>query len=307
MSPALARRIEKSVGASHGHAARYLRLLLRVGPILALAALAYGFVTTHRKTKRETEEARAKLLEAIRVESTALGPEELGFMGRVEPWLQRLSRAYEGDVVTEQLRGDKELPALLQRPSVYVRGPIGAFGSTAAIAEAASTSVKDAFVVCLLDPPGSRTERALLAKVRSSGLRAPQARRLHDVDVGVRQFQIPWAERARAAQDAKELAAINEQLARVPNDDTRRAARAELLLVAMDEPDEPGPAELDGERAHQVRIGVVDLAASRVLVRLRRHVDPSWISAPTRASYAGALDSCALAFDVHEAARVRSR
>ena len=79
------------------------------------------------------------------------------------------------------------------------------------------------------------------------------------------------------------------------------------MLFAIDEPGEAGvAAELDGERPHQVRIGVVDLAADKVLLRLRRKVDPSWISSNARAEFASGIDSCGLALDVHAAVGANS-
>jgi len=42
----------------------------------------------------------------------------------------------------------------------------------------------------------------------------------------------------------------------------------------MDEADGTAPTEL-GERAHHVRVGLVDLDKEELLLRLRRHVDPS--------------------------------
>jgi hypothetical protein len=38
------------------------------------------------------------------------------------------------------------------------------------------------------------------------------------------------------------------------------------------------------------------------LLRLRRRVDPGWISPAVRAEYASGIDSCVLALDVHAAA-----
>ena len=58
--------------------------------------------------------------------------------------------------------------------------------------------------------------------------------------------------------------------------------------------------ELDGERPHDVRIGLVDLTSAKMLLRLRKRVDPTWISMNARAQYASGLDACALAMDVHE-------
>jgi hypothetical protein len=50
-----------------------------------------------------------------------------------------------------------------------------------------------------------------------------------------------------------------------------------------------------------VRVGLVDLVADKLLLELRRYVDPAWISATARAEYAMGMDSCALAVDVHAA------
>ena len=81
----------------------------------------------------------------------------------------------------------------------------------------------------------------------------------------------------------------------------KQAVRAELLLAALDEPsDGGGPTELDGERAHAVRIVLVDLASEKVLLRTKKLVDPTWISLAKKSTYASGLDSCGLAFDVHE-------
>jgi hypothetical protein len=70
----------------------------------------------------------------------------------------------------------------------------------------------------------------------------------------------------------------------------------------MDEPDEPGPADLDGERPHHVRVGLFDLKSSAVVLRARKRVDPNWLAAATRSTYASAVDGCDLALDVRSAA-----
>ncbi len=50
-----------------------------------------------------------------------------------------------------------------------------------------------------------------------------------------------------------------------------------------------------------MRVGLVDLEKDKVLLKLRRHVDPSWLSDATRAEYARGADSCTLAMDVRSA------
>jgi hypothetical protein len=304
MSPALAARIERAVGASGRFAFAF-----RVGIAVAAVVIAWQIIAARVRSKNDLERARAELLEAARVRTGALTPEEAGFMMRVEPWLEALSRAYEGDLVAEELRPPNALDAALARPSVYVRGPIAAFGSPAAVTEATAASTKDALVTCLLDPPASRSEKAVVGKVRAAysssaqaDERTAQARALREVDAGVRELLQPWGDRARAAEDQEQIARIKKELAKLHVDETKRAARAELLIAAMDEPAEGGPTELDGERPHAIRVGLVDLRAARVVVRMRRRVDPSWVSPETRVMYASAVDACAFAYDVRQAA-----
>jgi hypothetical protein len=66
----------------------------------------------------------------------------------------------------------------------------------------------------------------------------------------------------------------------------------------MDEAGDPNvPAELDGERPHDVRVALVETKTGRALLRMHAHVDPSVWNAGTRPEYASGLDACALAFD----------
>jgi hypothetical protein len=84
-----------------------------------------------------------------------------------------------------------------------------------------------------------------------------------------------------------------------PTERAIRAAHDSLLVAAMDEPGvSNAPTELDGERPHDVRLAAVDLAAGKLLVRVRRHVDPNWISVEKRPMYALGLDSCAFSYEV---------
>jgi hypothetical protein len=81
-----------------------------------------------------------------------------------------------------------------------------------------------------------------------------------------------------------------------------RAAKARQLLAVMDEPGDPkAPAGLDGERAHAVRVTLTEMGSGQVRLRHRGAVDPSWLSANTRAEYASGIDGCALAVDLRNA------
>jgi hypothetical protein len=308
MDPALILRIERAIGGTARPAraklvtARLRTSLLRLVIAVGATALVSTAVMARRRYQEEVSRARAAVLDTVHAQSALVTAEERGFIGRVEPWLLGLAAGYEGDVVTDELRPPRALDAVLGRPSVYVRGPVAAFSSSAAIAETASTSTRDALLLCLLDPPASRAEKVVLAKVRaaySGGANTGErARRLHDAEAGLKQLLFPWEERVHQARELRDLERIKADVGRVPVEQTKRAAQASLLIAAMDEPDEAGPADLDGERAHQVRVAVIDLRADKVLLRARKRVDPNWLAATTRSNFASAVDGCALAFDV---------
>ena len=311
MAPALAARIESSVRGRRivpGGTAPRLVSVVRLGVIAGVILVACGLVITRYREHQALEHTRAALLQTVHGHAAALGPEESGFVARAESWLARFSGPYEGDLVSDEMRGAQASRAVLSRPAVYVRGPLATFATPAGITSSASTSVKDAFLLCLLDRPVSRAEKVLLSKVRTAYAGGPlveertaNVRRLDDAEVGLPFLQAPWAARVMRAERAVDLARLQRELDKAPIEDAKRAAKASLLILVVDEPgDGKGPTELDGERPHDVRIGLVDLTSAKVLLRLRKRVDPTWISMNARAQYASGLDGCALALDVHE-------
>jgi hypothetical protein len=320
MAPELAARIEDSVrgrrGSTTGKPARggFAPLLvsgIRIASALAVVAAIATVLHFRHQDRLELESARASLLEAVRARSASLTPDDRGKLALVESWLARFSGVYEGDLVAEELRGPGALGALLKRPAIYVRGAVGAFRTPGSIADAAAVSSPDALVTCLVDPPASRTEKIMLTKVRSpgSGIDGPSARvyRLHDGQVTLPLLESPWAESVRLAPDLDSVARLRRQLEKTPVERGKEMLGAGLLLVAMDEPGSGGGiTELDGERPHDIRVGLVDLASARVLLRVRKHVDPSWISESSRSVFAGALDACGLAMDARDLAARRN-
>ncbi len=318
MNPALAARIDASV---HGRRAR--ASTSRVGPLLvglarvvavvaALAAVVAVVVTRHRRHD-EIERARATLLADVRMRASALTAWDEACVPRAEAAAERFAGAYEGDFVAAELRAPGALDRVLARATLYVRGPLLAFANSAGIAAAAATSAKDPFVACLLAPPTARTEKGVLPKVREAyagGATFEQAtasvRRLGEAEADLPLLAAPWVERVRKAEAIEELDALRRELEKAPIDRAIRAAKSSVLVIVLDEPGEgAGVTELDGERPHDVRVGVFDLEASAVLVRLRKRVDPAWIAVSTRAAYAAGLDSCALAMDVRDAVAAR--
>jgi hypothetical protein len=314
MDPALAARVEASVRGRRHQPVRRAALaprlvsVARFAVVLALALALVAFVLVRRRDRRELSLAREALLSSVRAEAPSLTSEDRQTLVRAETWLVRAAGAYDGDLVADELRAPGALAALLARPALYVRGPVGAFTTPARIAEAAALSSKDALLLCLVDPPASRVEMTMLSRVRvayGTGAaleeRTANIRRLHDVAIGLPVLLPPWSERVSAAREKAELERLRKELERAPLARAKQGARARLLVFALDEPsDRIGPAELDGERAHHVRIGIIDLAMGTVLYRARKLVDPSWISMAKKSEYANGLDGCGLAFDVHE-------
>ncbi len=278
MPPELAARVEASVSGTHGkkrpdaRAAGRRTLLValaRVAVVVAIGSLVATVVSLRRRDQRELEQARAPLLASVRAATASVTPEDLGAVARAESWLLRASEAYEGDFVADDVRGKDALSAVLARPIVYVRGPIAQFSSERGIAEAAAASVKDPFLVCLLEPPAGRTEKALLAKVHdafSNGAESHSAtaRRLRDAQIGLPFLLPPWGALVEKAKTPEELDALRDDARRKrPSRRQKRALKAELLLYspwtrpgtrpgtrrgATREAAKRGPTELDGER-----------------------------------------------------------
>ncbi|MBI3200522.1 MAG: hypothetical protein HYZ29_03195 [Myxococcales bacterium] len=311
MSPELAARVRASVdGRRAGPGAKLApraMSVMRIGAaaVIVIAGIWLG-VSLHR-AKRDLEARRAELALRVGREAAELGPGEHAAATRVLPWLPLFAGAYAGDLVAEELRPAGAFATLLARPTLYLRGSLPSFASR--VDESAASSFKDAFVLCLYAPPNARTEPLLKAKARAAlagrgEAMAPAAgvERLQDALVGLPFLTPDWEQRVRAARSREELERMRRDFERAPITRAKAAARATLLLLVVDEPNaDPGPTELDGERPHDVRVGLVDLTARKVLLRLRRRVDPAWISAATRAEWASGIDSCALALDVHAA------
>lgn len=309
MSPALAARIEASLRGDRASGATFgprLVALFRLVALLGILGATGSLVAMRHRVSTELEQSRSAVLAAVRAHRASLAPEDLGAVARAEAWLVRLSGPYEGDVVDPGARSAESLGELLAQPSLYVRGPLEAFRTSSGIARAAAASFKDAFLLCLLEPPPDRSERAALTKVHvayGGGSRMDQrtanAHRLHSAEVGLPLLAPAWAERVSAAKEGAELERLRKELAAAPLEEAKRAAAARVLVVALDEPGEAGGlSELDGERPHDVRVGIVDLRAGKIMLRLRKRVDPSWITLQKRADYASGLDACALALDV---------
>ncbi len=315
MSPELAARVEASVAGKRAlpgaRVAPRTRSLLRIVAFSTIVACGAWFALSLQRFKRDTESQRAALLAQWTDASRDVDPQELRMPTALHPFLLKLSGSYPEDLVADEMRLPGAFEATLARPTVYLRGPLSNFDSMSTVQESAQNSFVDAFVLCLQKPPPERKEKLLRAKARAALFadsedmkRTAHVARLHDAFLGLPFLAPDWQDRVAQASSQEEIAKLKKRFDRAPLDAAKRALRAKLLLVVMDEPgDKSAPAELDGERPHAVRVGLVDLSTQKLLLRLRRQVDPSWISAAGRAEFAVGIDSCALAMDVHAATR----
>lgn len=311
MSPALAARVLASVTgrrAPEGRRLRPLTAILRLAT-LALLATALVLVLYVRHTRsRQLERDRESLLQVMRDQASLLTRTDREQLARVQTALAiHAVAAYAGDLVADELRDDAGLAQALAKPMLYIRGPLEGLASRTRLAQLAPSSWKDAFLLCLLDPPAQRSETALKKRARAAFSRdnLPLTAHVERLDPLLQALPLlgpSWQERVLAADSSSLLSSYRKLFDAAPIAAAVRAAKARQLLAVMDEAGPPGaPTELDGERPHPVRVVLLDLLSGELLLRFRRDVDPSFISSAARAEYAAAIDSCALAFDLRRA------
>lgn len=312
MSAELRARIEASVTGQNRRSASRLgpraTMLLRAVALTSIAVALVWLVLTKRQADQETETLRASLIERWQRAQAPLTKPELALTQRLAALLKPELQRYPGDLVTARARAP-HLTRLLKQPTVYLRGPLAALGHAAGLEQSSRESAKDAFVLCLLDPPEKRSEKALLSRVKAAyaaGERMQRATkhvtRLGDAFVGLPFLDAGWREQVVRAKHHQELERLESSFARAPLQAAREALQARHLLFVIDEPGAPSAiTELDGEKPHEVRVGLLDLVTGQVLLRLRRRVDPSGLSDTTRAEYARGVDDCGLALDVRQA------
>ncbi len=305
MSPALRARIEASVTgrkSPEGASAR-IRAILRFIAAVSIVIVIVLLLMRKRESGRTFEMQRSAVLDSFHAQTSGLTDRDRASVTHDESMLLELAAIYDGDLVTDDMRA----PNAFAHPMAYVHGPVESFANGSSIEKVARASLVDSFAHCVVDAPKSRTERDVASRVRAvyTGVaKAPDVHRLGDAYVALHVLQPSWEARARAAREESELALLKTELDRAHIDQALGALRADRLLVAMDEPGDPkATAELDGERPHEVRIALFDLPASKVLLRMRKRVDPTSWSEMGRAEYAAGLDACALAFDVRLALR----
>ncbi len=306
MNPALARRVEVAVTGRASQSSVRLSRWMRIAFAAGLAGVIAIIYLSLRHEYAAQRQVRDELASQWGQQARELTERDRGFLKRVETKLVELANQYPGDFVADELKADGVFSELLARPAVYVRGPLGAFSGSKGVERVATESGKDALLLCLLDPPAARDEKSLLEKARATVIGDSTLRttwdhvfRLYDAEAALPLLEDSFAERINDADSREQIALLARQFKAAPVSRAKRAAQSEVLIAAFDEPNDKATAtELDGEAPHTVRLAVLNLDKMTPWLRVRRHVDPSWISANRRPQYARELDGCRLALDV---------
>jgi len=307
MSPALAARVQAAVSGkrvAENSRRNPLVGVLRVLTFVLLLASIVGIVRVRSRRAAELEDARSSLLQRVRNAAAQLTMQDRELKGRAQAAIAlHATSPYAGDVLADELRTERGLQAALSLPTLYIRGPLDGLSNAARLPELAASSFKDPLVLCLLDPPEARTEQALRRRVKVQ----PDAATAHVERLAPLLQALPlldraWQQRIEAADTLESMRELQKLYDVAPVAAALRAAKTRQMLVAMDEARAgDGPTELDGERAHAVRLVLVDLNSGEVRLRFRGDVDPKWLSDGARAQYASGIDSCAFAFDLRRA------
>lgn len=311
MSPALRARVERSVRGGRDpvlgrRAFAFARLAIVASAVIAVIAFVSRARAQREKLETEVEDRRARIFGQLATMREGLADADAAAIERAMPFIERATAGEPGpEVVAPSARGPLGVVSIMSRPITYLRGPIDGFDESH-LGETARGSDIDALAYCLLDPPATRREKEV--RTRASAVDYPtgdireKTKHLHrfsDIVEGMPFFSRPFREIIQSTSDIRVLERQERALSLAPIEQAKAAAAAHVLMIAVDEPsDGTGPTEIDGEAPHFVRLLIADLDTDEVLVSVRRHVDPSWISQARRAVDARALDSCALAHDL---------
>jgi hypothetical protein len=307
MSPELAARVETSVTgrpAGRGKMSPMVISALRFCGLAGRIGIVVWIVVVRRQANAELEADRNGLLAQLNEDASQATDADKAIVSRIEAWAGKHTGAYEGDVVDDSVRG-AGMSATLARPIIYLRGPLEGFSSPKGIADMRDTTYRDAFVLCLFDPPSKRSEKSLREAARAVLLGGERMNavahvtRFHTARVGLPYLAPQWAERVQKTDSSRDLADLRSALKRVSLKEAVHAMKARLLLIAMDEPkDGTAPTEIDGANRHYVRVTLLDLETDKVLLQQRKLVDPGWIPVAKRGEYTNGINSCELGLEI---------
>lgn len=308
MNPELRARVERAVspqararykaaglGMKSPFASREGFRPARLLPLLALVVLGGLFAAMMIHERRELEAERSALLRELGELRAGLPAGYAGLVAETDRLLvEAAAEGEEPEVVDPALRPEGAFDAALRRPALYVHAPAAELRNARLVDDAARGSDKDAFLVCLLYPPASTSERDLLAKVRGvyfAGAKVEDetanVRRLAEARLGLAVLAPAFEESVRAAQDRNVLKRLRRDLEKAPVALAKKAAGAEVVLIVADS-------------AGGARVTLVDLAAKKTLLRVRRRAEELALSARA-SSQREEIEACSLAVAVRRA------
>ncbi len=313
MNPALRARVERA--ASHRRRAREqaARLglhgtfagreklrLARVLPVLVLLVVGALGTGMYLYQKRLVDRERAALLEALVERRSGLPAGHERFLGAVDHFVtETAGDTAPPDTVDASLKAPGALDALLRRPAVYVRGAAADLRDSQRLDDASHASLKDAFLLCLIHPPASSSERDLLAKVKGvyfAGAKVDEdtatVRRLTEARVGLGFLGGSFEDAARRMTELAGLRKMRKDLDAAPLDLAKKALGAELLVMVAD--------TASPTSTREARVLLVDLTTSTVLLRARTRIDQQGRTSAS-AFYSAEVDGCALALAARQA------
>jgi hypothetical protein len=262
-------------------------------------------VVSDRRATAELEAEREQLLQRVYAHSGTLKESQLRILVAVQRHLFRASGKYAGDFVGAELKA-LNLDSILARPSVYVRGALGAFDTPEGTKLAVSRSANDGFLFCLTDPVSpTASENELLQATyppkHTDGAAqfAASHLRLQDAVVTLELLSESWVFRVKRARDVAQLHELRQLFEGAPIEAGIRAAQAEVLIYALDEPKEPETeTSFDGGSNHAMRVGLVNLKTGQEVLRLRKRVDLDSVSELNRLRFGGGITSCKMGTEV---------
>ena len=307
MSPALVARIELSLRGGRARSARrspWKVALLRFGGAALLLGLVAWGVIGYRHHESQIDGERANLLTAVRAQTGDIDDADRLTVKRIDQWIAAHIED-SNDVVAPDVRDATAFSKQLAEPTIYLRGPAEDFKKEGGLRAVAVESRLDAFVLCLIDPPTTRSERTLRQKARASragaalATKAPSIEALSTVFVASAFLAPEWETQVSDARSLADLGRLRHDFERAHVAAAKRAMKARKLLVVVDEKKKGnGPTELDGACPHDIRVAWIDLKSDRVLLRAKKFVDPGWLSDDARAVDAVGVNDCDLALGV---------
>lgn len=309
MSPELRARILQSLkgdarsragGSRVRHDGRIFRLCVFAGLVLAACALTITF----RKSRAEFRAAHAELSGDYQASAQIFSSDYRARLARFEAFFGEAKEPYAGDFLAPRLKqgGVQALDELLAAPLVAVRGASldWARGRRSSWEEGGP----DSLVRCLIEPPADIQESTLLrhlGHIYQPKLFADRFVNPERALAGVKFVGSDFEADLKAASLMTEVQSLRRRLRQAELEAAAPFAEVQYLFYAMDEPKFPGAvSDFDGEAEHFIQLGLLDLNTGKAILRLRRRVDPDWLSEKSRLQYSRQLDSCRLAFEIRE-------